>query len=113
MTKKDDKPKRAKVHLSPEVVQAFKDQGQDWEAKIEAVLRAHLDKPAKGKMRDFFADMAGPYMGQIEAVTREVASTVAKDVAAAAAAAAMASWAANSAKAKTATKPTVEPKPKA
>jgi BrnA antitoxin of type II toxin-antitoxin system len=107
MSKKDEKAKRAKVHLDPGLVAIFKDQGDDWEARIEAVLRAHLDKSAKGagKVRAFFEDVAGPHMPQLEAVAREVAGKVAKDVAVAAAAAAMASWAANTA--------TTKPKPKA
>ena len=109
MSKKDEKAKRSKLHLPHDVVAAFKDQGDDWEARIETVLRAHLDKPAKGagKVRAFFEEVAGPHMPQLEAVAREVAGKVAKDVAVAAAAAAMASWAANTTttKAKPATKP--------
>ena len=107
MSKKDEKPKRAKVHLAPDLVAVFKEQGDDWEARIESVLRAHLDKTTKGagKVRAFFEDVAGPHMPQLEAVAREVAGKVAKDVAVAAAAAAMASWAANTATAKTKAKP--------
>ena len=113
MTKKDDKATRTKVHLPPDVVAAFRALGDDWEAKIEAVLRAHLDRPAKNKMRDFFNDVAGPYLPQIEAVTREVASKVAKDVAMAAATAAMASWSAsNPTKAETAARPKPAPSAK-
>jgi BrnA antitoxin of type II toxin-antitoxin system len=106
MSKKDEKPKRTKVHLSPELVAAFRAQGDDWEARIEAVLQAHLDKgdrgagKSAGKVRAFFEDVAGPHMPQLEAVARDVAGKVAKDVAMAAAAAAMASWATNAAAAK-------------
>ena len=97
MSKKDEKAKRSKLHLPHDLIAAFKGQGEDWEARIETVLRAHLDKPATGagKVRAFFEDVAGPHMPQLEAVAREVAGKVAKDVAVAAAAAAMASWAAN------------------
>lgn len=110
MSKKDEKPKRTKVHLSPDLVAAFRTQGDDWEARMEAVLQAHLDKAGKGagKVRAFFEDVAGPHMPQLEAVARDVAGKVAKDVAMAAAAAAMASWAANTTATKAKTPPKTE-----
>lgn len=109
MSKKDEKPKRTKVHLSPDLVAAFRTQGDDWEARMEAVLQAHLDKAGKGagKVRAFFEDVAGPHMPQLEAVARDVAGKVAKDVAMAAAAA-MASWAANTTATKAKTPPKTE-----
>lgn len=88
-----DKPKRAKLYLPQDLADALAALGGDWEAKAVAALRALVDKPGKGKVRDFIEDVAGPYLPQLETVAREVASKVAKDVATAAAAAAMAAWA--------------------
>lgn len=96
MPKSDDQPKGVKIRIAPDIAEAFKARGDDWEAQIDAALRAHLGQPRPergAKMKAFFADLAGPAMPQLEQVARDVASKVAKDVASAAAAAALAAWA--------------------
>lgn len=92
MPKSEDSPKGVKIRIATDIAEAFKARGTDWEAEIDAALRAHLGqpKPERGaKMKAFFADLAGPAMPQLEQVARDVATKVAKDVATAA----LAAWA--------------------
>jgi hypothetical protein len=98
---KDGKTKRVKVHISPELAKALGD-GDDLDATVEAILTAHLEKredsfgAAKDKVRKFVEDVAGPHMPQLEAVAKDVAAKVAKDVATAA----FTAWAASAARPK-------------
>ena len=99
---KDGKTKRVKVHISPELAKALG--SDDLDATVEAILQAHLDRrgdsfgATKEKVRKFVEDVAGPHMPQLEAVAKDVAAKVAKDVATAA----FTAWAASAAKPKAA-----------
>ena len=107
---KHDKHKRVKVHIAADLAAALH-AGDDLDTVVEAILRAHLGENADAapdaekadksdKFRRFFEDVAGPHLPHFEAVAKDVASRVAKDVAAAAATAAITAWAASAAKPK-------------
>jgi hypothetical protein len=101
--KNDGKPKRVKVSIPADLANAIEAAGGDLDDTVERILRDAVGEAtpdrasAKGRIAGFFHDLAGPYVPQLEAVAKEVASKVAKDVATAAAAAAMAAFAAKAA----------------
>lgn len=93
--------KRVKVSVPAELVEAIEAAGESIEEVVERLLRAALGKPtadsAKRRFAGFLQDIAGPHLPQLEAIAKDVASKVAKDVATAAAAAALTTFAAKAA----------------
>ena len=98
---KGDDAKRVKVSIPAELAQAIEAAGDSVEDTVERLLRSALGKPtadsAKRRFAGFIQDIAGPHMPQLEAIAKDVASKVAKDVATAAAAAALTTFAAKAA----------------
>lgn len=114
-------PKRVKVSVPVELVEAIEAAGESIEDVVERLLRAAVGKPsadsAKRRFAGFLQDIAGPHLPQLEAIAKDVASKVAKDVATAAAAAALTTFAAKAANndkpAKKAAAPKAAAKPRA
>lgn len=102
MSKKSKNGKgRVKVSVPVELVDAIEAAGESIEDVVERLLRAAVGKPtadsAKRRFAGFLQDIAGPHLPQLEAIAKDVASKVAKDVATAAAAAALTTFAAKAA----------------
>ena len=93
--------RRVKVSVPAELVEAIEAAGESIEDVVDRLLRAALGKPsadsAKRRFAGFLQDIAGPHLPQLEAIAKDVASKVAKDVATAAAAAALTTFAAKAA----------------
>lgn len=90
--------RRVRITIPAELAEAIEAAGDSVEATVERLLRDALgsgtaDK-AKGRIAGFLQDIAGPHLPQLEAIAKDVASKVAKDVATAAAAAALSTFAA-------------------
>lgn len=98
---KGDDARRVRVSVPSELVEAIEAAGDSIEEVVERLLRAALGKPgaesAKRRFAGFLQDIAGPHLPQLEAIAKDVASKVAKDVATAAAAAALTTFAAKAA----------------
>lgn len=98
---KSDDAKRVKVSIPAELAEAIEAAGDSVEEVVERLLRGALGQPtadkAKRKIAGFLQDIAGPHLPQLEAIAKDVASKVAKDVATAAAAAALTTFAAKAA----------------
>lgn len=88
---------RVKVWIPGDLARAIQASGGDLEDTVEELLRGALGSgtPDSGqsKLSGFLQSIAGPYLPQLEAVAKDVASKVAKDVATAAAAAALTTFA--------------------
>jgi len=95
---KSDDAKRVKVSIPAELAEAIEAAGDSVEEVVERLLRDAHGQPtadkAKGKIANFLQDLAGPHLPQLEAIAKDVAAKVAKDVATAAAAAALTTFAA-------------------
>ena len=98
---KGEDAKRVKVSIPAELAEAIEAAGDSVEEVVERLLRGALGQPtadkAKRKIAGFLQDIAGPHLPQLEAIAKDVASKVAKDVATAAAAAALSTFAAKAA----------------
>ena len=100
MTKKKGKDgaRRVKISIPVELADAIEAAGDSVEEVVERLLRDALGKPTadkgKNKLAGFLQDLAGPHLPQLEAIAKDVAAKVAKDVATAAAAAALTTFAA-------------------
>lgn len=78
--KKDAASKRVKVHIAPDLAERLAASGEDLDARVDAVLRAHLEPKPQGK----FAELISEFGPQVEQAARTVATKVARDVATAA-----------------------------
>lgn len=102
--KQDDsgKPKGHKVRIAADLYDQLAAQGDDVDARVDTILRAHLNREAKAGraagLVGLIADVAAPalkqsnLLPQMEAIAKDVASRMAREMAQAATAAAAQAW---------------------